>query len=265
MVRRRSSGRPRGRTVAAGRDAEGAQHRRDGRRAGALGRRQADVVGVDQHAGAGRPARAAATTSPARPGTAHGQRVEPGVVDDLHSAGPQGRGDAAGVVVGALRDPAQALGTVVDGVHRRHDREQHLRGADVGRRLVAADVLLAGLEGEPVGRAALRVDGHPHQPAGQVPLETGRHRHVAGVRTAVEEGYAEALRRADHDVGAEGAGRLEQGEGEEVGRDDGQGAALVRGLDDGPRVADGAGGAGVLDQHAAQLALGQARRRGRRR
>ena len=32
---------------------------------------------------------------------------------------------------------------------------QDLRGADVGRRLLAADVLLAGLEREPQGRAAL--------------------------------------------------------------------------------------------------------------
>jgi hypothetical protein len=32
---------------------------------------------------------------------------------------------------------------VVDGVHARHDREQHLGGADVARRLVAADGLLA--------------------------------------------------------------------------------------------------------------------------
>ena len=51
---------------------------------------------------------------------------------------------------------AQAVGAVVDGVHARHDGEQHLGGADVARRLLAADVLLAGLQGEPVGRVRRR-------------------------------------------------------------------------------------------------------------
>ena len=147
----------------------------------------------------------------------------------------------------------QALGAVVDGVHRRDDGEQHLGGADVGGRLVAADVLLAGLQGQAVGRSALGVDRDADQATGQVPLETGGHRHEAGVRAAVEERYAEALRGADDDVGTHRAGRLEQGEREQVGGDDGEGVALVRG-----RRSAGAGrrtapdGAGVLHQHAAE-------------
>jgi hypothetical protein len=48
---------------------------------------------------------------------------------------------------------------VVDGVHRGDDGEQHLGGADVGGGLLAADVLLAGLQREAVGLAPLGVDG----------------------------------------------------------------------------------------------------------
>ena len=151
----------------------------------------------------------------------------------------------------------QPVGTVVDGVHRGDHGQQHLGGADVGGRLVAADVLLAGLQREPVGRAALGVDRDADQPAGQVPLEPGGDRHEAGVRAAVEERDAEALRGADDDVGAELARRLQQGERQQVGGDHGERVALVGGVDHRARVADPAGRAGVLDQHAAQLAVGQ--------
>ena len=98
----------------------------------------------------------------------------------------------------------------------------------------------------------------PTRRPGQVPLEAGGHGHVAGVRAAVEERDAEALGRADHDVGAELAGRLEQGQGEQVGGDDGEGVALVGRRDDRARVEDLPGGAGVLDEDPAQLTVRQA-------
>jgi len=75
--------------------------------------------------------------------------------------------------VDLLGDALQAVGAVVDGVHRRDDREQRLRGADVARRLLAADVLLPRLEGQPVRGGAVGVDGHAHQAAGQLALEAG--------------------------------------------------------------------------------------------
>ena len=155
---------------------------------------------------------------PARDPGQHG--VEERAVHHLDAGLAQRRGEHGGVPVGAARDGAQPLGAVVDGVHRRHDGEQHLGGADVGGRLVAADVLLAGLQRQAVRRTPLGVDGHADQPAGQVPLEAGGDRHVAGVRAAVEERDAEALGGADDDVGAELAGRLEQREREQVGGHD---------------------------------------------
>src|SRR4029453_13311840 len=54
----------------------------------------------------------------------------------------------------------------VDG---RGDGVQGLVGADVAGRLLAADVLLAGLEGEDEGPPPGRVQGLADQPAGQPP------------------------------------------------------------------------------------------------
>ena len=51
-----------------------------------------------------------------------------------------------------FRDMRQPLRPVIDRIHRRHHRQQHLRGADVRGRLLAADVLLAGLQREAIGR-----------------------------------------------------------------------------------------------------------------
>ena len=74
------------------------------------------------------------------------QRVEEGVVAQRVAEALEAVGEGAGQLVDALRDAAQALGAVVDRVHARHDGEQHLRRADVAGRLLAADVLLAGLQ-----------------------------------------------------------------------------------------------------------------------
>jgi cell surface protein SprA len=72
---------------------------------------------------------------------------------------------------------------VVDRVHRRDHRQQHLRSADVGRGLLAADVLLAGLQRQAqrrlAARYASRIVGGGVLPAEQLlwmtlyPLRTG--------------------------------------------------------------------------------------------
>ncbi len=185
-----------------------------------------------------------------------GQGVEVRAVHDLDPARAQALGQDHGVPVRTARDRAQPLGAVVDGVHTRHHGEQHLRGADVAGRLLATDVLLARLQGQPVRLVAVGVHRDAHEAAGQAARELLADGHVAGVRTAEAHRHAEALRGADGDVRAQLAGRGEQGEGEQVGGDRDDGAQLVRPLDDGPDVAHGAGGARVLDQHAVDLALG---------
>ena len=77
------------------------------------------------------------------------------------------------------------------------------------------------------------------------------------MRAAEAQRHAEALRRADGDVGADLAGRGEQGEREQVGRDDDERARGVRRLDQRAQVANRAGRAGVLHQHAEDVAVGQ--------
>ncbi len=121
-------------------------------------------------------------------------------------------------------------------------------------------MLLAGLQGQPVGGVAVGVDAHADEAAGHGALEALAHGQVAGVRAAVAERDAEALAAADGDVGAELAGRGQQGEGEQVGGDGDEGAPRVRGLDDRARVADRAAARRVLQQHAEDVALGQAAR-----
>src|SRR6266566_3282123 len=177
---------------------------------------------------------AAATTSSARPGT----RVSTvSKYPRCTTCTPPG-------------DPAQPLRPVVDGVRASHHREQDLRGADVAGRLLPADVLLPGLQREPVRRPPVRVPGDADQPPRQLPLEPGAHRHEAGVRTAEAERHAEALRRADHHVGTPLARWLEQRQGEQVGADRHHGAARLRFGDDPGQVPDRAGPARVLQQQA---------------
>ncbi len=238
-------------------DPEGVEHAHEHGGGRGLRDRDPDPAAVDL------PQVDAALPGPAhhrpRVGDDRSDGVEQRGVVDLDAGRAQLLAQRVGLAAHPLGDAAQAGGPVVDGVHRRGDREQHLGGADVAGRLVATDVLLPGLQGEPVGRAALGVLADPDEPPREVPLQTRAHRHESGVRAAVEQRHAEALGRADHDVGAHLAGRLEQGQGEQVGRHDRGGTPLVGGIDHRSGVTHGAVGAGVLDEHGVHRLLPQPR------
>ena len=147
----------------------------------------------EQHAGAAR----------------HVQRhgVEEGAGRDLVTEGFHRGGEDLGEAVGALGHPAYAVGPVVDGEHGGDDGEQDLGGADVAGRLLATDVLLAGLERHAQGGLALAVDGNADDAAGHDALELVAGGEEGGMRSAEAHGHAEALRGADGDVGAELARR----------------------------------------------------------
>src|ERR1700694_3006683 len=139
---------------------------------------------------------------------------------------------------------------MIDGVHPRGDREQHLRGADVAGGLLAADVLLARLQGHPQSWSPSLVLRDPDDPAGEIALELIARREERGVRPAVAERHPEALRVADGDVGAPLAGRHEQREREQIGgysyqRPGGMGRVAQRAV-----VTDGTVGGRVLKQRA---------------
>ncbi|KGS64740.1 hypothetical protein X979_6101 [Burkholderia pseudomallei MSHR7527] len=181
------------------------------------------------------------------------QRVEERVVDGCVAEMPDARGEERRDAVHAQRDRLQAARAVVDRVHARHDREQRLRGADVRRCLLAADVLLARLQREAQRGLALRVDGHADEAARHLPLEFVAHRHVCGVRAAEAHRHAEALRVADGDVRAPFAGRHEHGEREDVGRDDDVAARGVDRVGERAVVAHVAVRARILQQHAERV------------
>ena len=135
---------------------------------------------------------------------------------ELAQAGRQHGGAAMHIA----RDLREAFGAVIDRIHRGDHGEQHLRGADVGGRLLAADVLLAGLQREAIGRHPARIHGEADDAAGQRALQRIAHRHIGGVRPAITHRHAKTLRRADRDVGAEFAGRGEQCQCQQIGGND---------------------------------------------
>ena len=181
------------------------------------------------------------------------QRVEEGRRPRVEAEAAQAQLQDAREGVHASRDLPQAVRAVVDRVHRGHDGQQHLRGADVARRLVAADVLLAGLQRQPEGRPALGVLRDAHDPPRQVPLVLLLRGEEGGVRPAVAHRHAEALGRAERHVRAELARRAEEGEGEEVRRHHEKGPGRVGALGEAGEVAHDAVRGRVLHQHAEEL------------
>ncbi|MNM39129.1 hypothetical protein D3C81_499000 [compost metagenome] len=185
-----------------------------------------------------------------RIGDVDGQGVEVAGVGDAVAQGLQVGRQHARKAVHALGDLQQAGRAVVDGVHRRHHGQQHLRRADVGRRFFAADMLFARLQGQAVRLVALRIDGHADQAARHIALELIARGQIARVRAAETERHAEALAVADDDVGAPFARWREHGQGQQVGRDDDHGAIRMQFFHAGAVVAHDAVDARVLQQHA---------------
>ena len=171
---------------------------------------------------------------PARDANPH--RVEEVLMLDLETAGLERRGQPGSLAMHPFGDPLQSVRTVVDGVHRRHDGQQHLCCADVGGGLLPADVLLAGLQRQPECRGAVRIVRHPDQPARELTLHVGPHRDEAGMRPAETQWDTEPLRRPDGDVGPDLTRRAEQGQREQVGGHSDLGLPLVSGLDQLPVV-----------------------------
>ena len=164
--------------------------------------------------------------------------------------------------VDAAGDPPKTLRPVPGGVHRRRDREQDLRGADVARGLLPADVLLAGLEGKAKGRSAGVVDRDAHHSARKRPCEGLAGGDEAGVRPAEAHRHAEALHGADRDVRAGGGRRAREHGCEGVADDHRQAAGRVNALDGRCQVAKLAGGAGEGEQ-GSETGRRQRPRRGR--
>ena len=111
-----------------------------------------------------------------------------------------GRGAGVGVV-GCGQRP-QALLAEQRHMDRERQRAEAGIGADVARRFLAAEVLLARREREDEAAPALGIDGLSAQAAGHLPHELLARREEADVRPAELQPHSERLAFADHNVGA---------------------------------------------------------------
>ena len=243
--------------MSAARRAERLQHLLDVLGGGGLVARHRHVVGVDEpHVDAPRLRRRPDLLGAAGNAGQHG--VEEGVVHHLDACRVEARRHSEGIAVHPVRDRGEAVGAVVAGVHRGHHGKQNLRRADVAGGLVPADVLLAGLQRQPVGGRAVGIDRDADQAAGQLSRLLGVHGEVTGVRTAESHWHAEALGGAERDVGADLAGRGDQRHRQQICANRDQRATVVRLADQIGPVDDGATRAWRLDDHAEEIAVGQA-------
>ena len=108
-----------------------------------------------------------------------------------------------------------------------HHGDEGLVGADVAGGLFAADVLLAGGEGEDVAALAVHVLGFADEAAGHLAEELFLAGDDAAVGAAVAEGDAEALRFQRDDVGL--GGRADDAERDGLGDGDDEERALCVG------------------------------------
>ena len=195
--------------------------------------------------------------------TRHGERhgVEEPFVGHGDTALAQPFREAGGQPVQSLSQLPQLGGTVVHRVRGGHDRQQRLSGANVRGRLLAADVLFAGLQRQTVGRGAGGIRGHTHDAAGHGAFHARAGGHERRVRATVEQGHAEALGRTHRNIRTGGTGALQRGQGQEIGAHGCECAGFVGGVNHGRGIDDVAVGTDLRDDHTEEVPVrGQAGR-----
>ena len=133
-------------------------------------------------------------------------------------------------------------------IHAGHHGQQHLRGADIGSRFFAADVLFAGLQREPHRGRTGGIHGNAHKASRHQALMRIRHRHESGMWPTITHGHAKTLRTAHHHIRAHFARRLQQSQRKRISRDNRQATHRMHGGDLSGKVTHFACGAGIL-QH----------------
>ncbi len=161
----------------------------------------------------------------------------------------------------ALRDAFEARRAVPDRIHAGHVGEQHLRGADVRIGLLAADVLLARLQGHAQGRLATGILRHADDAAGHRALVLVQAGEEGGVRAAVAHRHAKALAGTEGDVGAHRARGFRQHQRHQVAGDGADGVLRLELRDHCGEVLELALRIGRLQQRAEDVVVGSFLRR----
>ena len=139
---------------------------------------------------------------------------------------------------------------MIHGVHARHDRQQHLRRADVAGGLLAADVLFARLQGHAQRRLAFGVARQSDDATGQQTLELIARGKERRMRSAVAHRHTKALRVTNNDIGAPLSRRGQQAQRQQIARHRDQRASGVRRFAHSAIIDHGAIGARILQQRA---------------
>src|ERR1051325_4980220 len=159
-----------------------------------------------------------------------------------------------------LRDSAHTFGTVINRIHRGYDGKKNLCRADVACGFVAADVLLARLQREPIGGSPFGVVRHSDQAAGHVTFEFVARSKVRCMWPAESERNAEPLGIADGNVSSEFTRRFDQGQSKQIRRDYHKCAGIMRSANESSVVIDRAIGRGILNKGAENRAIELERR-----
>ncbi len=150
-------------------------------------------------------------------------------------------------------DGSQAFGPMVNGVHAGHDGQQNLGGADIARRLVPADMLLPGLNRQPVGQLARAVPGDAHHSPRHLAGVLFGGDQVGGMGAPETDGNPKALGRPHRDIGSKHPRAFDQGEGQQVRGHHNRDSSRPGPGDARAGILDAALGARVLEQKPAQI------------
>ena len=163
-----------------------------------------------------------------------------------------GVGGSLGEQLAQLDHPALAEPGEVD---HPAERVQGLRGADVVGGLLAADVLLAGLEGQHEAAPPVGVHRLPRDPARHPAQVLLRGAEEPERGTTEVEPAAERLALADRDVDPTLPRRPQHPQGERVDRGDRQRARALRGRGEGLEILHRAEKVRVLDEQGGGVAV----------
>ena len=233
-------------------DAKGVQQPRDHARIGGL--INADPDAVATHLAQVDAALLGGSQNPGLPHAhPYGDGVEKRIRRHLGPGGTQRIGHRHCVQMDPLRNGAQTHRPVKHGIERCHHRQQRLRGTDIAGRLLAPDMLLAGLQRQPIGAVAAGIDGHADDPPGHGALQLILAGHEPGMRPAIAHRHPEPLRRTHGDIGPHRARLLQQAQRQQIGGDHGQRPGGMQRSDIAAQIADMAIGAGILENRAKDL------------